>query len=214
MKRLRTILGLALIIVAVASFVFWEVKGRESLMLDTVIVASEKIQAGTVITRDLLSKTGVAPENRVHKSVDFNELHSILGLVTSQNIVKNGQISLEYLIENDFYLRKNQSVYVLESDWIMMRSSSIRRGDWIDIYDGLSKSKIGTYRVAFVKDSNEIEVTDGDGFKEPNVLNRVKSSSVVDHVEIIADISEYKGILNVVTDGETKLILVQKGVAL
>ena len=65
MKRSRTVLGLLLIIFAVTGLIFWEVRGRETMLLDTVIVAKERIPAGTLITRDLLSAAGILEENRI-----------------------------------------------------------------------------------------------------------------------------------------------------
>ena len=210
MKRGRTILGLLLIVVAVSGLIFWEVKGRETLLLDTVIVASEEISAGTVISRDLLKAGGVLEESRIQGSLNWDMLHVALGQVALRDIVKNSQLSEEYLTDNDFYLRSSESIFVLHPEWIAMRSSSIRRGDWIDIYENGGYDKIGTYRVAFVKDVNEIEVTDGEGPKESNSLDRTVSSSLINHVEIIANTKEYEKIARSAKKGEAGLLLVQR----
>ncbi len=214
MKKGRAILGLLLIIFAASGLIFWEVKGREVVLLDTVLVASERIPAGTAITRDVLTVTGIPKENRISGAIDADRLQSVVGQVVLQDVVKNGQVSQEYLSDDDFYLRGEQSIYVLDPDWIFMRSSSIRRGDWVDIYENIGHQKLGTCRVAFVKDINEIEVTDGEGQRESAPLNRVASSSPVSHVEIIADINEYKKITDCVINDSAGLLLVQKGVAL
>jgi hypothetical protein len=210
LKRGRTVIGLLLIIIAVAGLVFWEVRGREAILLDTVIVASETIPAGTVITRDRLSPSGVLEQNRIKGSLDWESLHKIIGQVALQDIIKKAQVSEEYLADNDFYLRSYQSIFVIHPEWIAMRSSSIRRGDWIDIYEGSGHEKIGTYRVAFVKDVNETEVTDGEGRSESNSLDRIVSTSPISHIEIIADISEYRKITDAAQGGEAGLLLIQK----
>ncbi len=212
MKRSRTVLGLLLIVFAVAGLIFWEVKGRETLLLDTVIVASEKIPAGTVISRDLLKGAGVLEESRIQGSLKWDMLHVAIGQVALRDIVENSQLSEEYLADNDFYLRSNESIFVLHPEWIAMRSSAIRRGDWIDIYENSGYYKIGTYRVAFVKDANEIEVTDGEGHKESDSLNRTVSSSLISHVEIIANTKEYERIARSAQNGEAGLLLVQRQV--
>ncbi|MGI6732830.1 MAG: hypothetical protein ACOX4J_01460 [Anaerovoracaceae bacterium] len=212
MKRARTVIGLLLIVVALAGLIFWEVKGREAILLDTVIVASETIPAGTVITRDRLSPSGVLEQNRIQGSLDWEALPRVIGQVAMQDILKNAQVSEKYLADKDFYLRNHESIFVIHPEWIAMRSSSIRRGDWVDIYEGAELKKIGTYRVAFVKDANETEVTDGEGNFKSNSLDRIASTSPVSHIEIITDISEYKKIAQRAQDSEAGLLLVQKQV--
>ena len=212
MKRSRTVLGLLLIIFAVAGLIFWEVRGRETMLLDTVIVAKERIPAGTLITRDLLSAAGILEENRIQGGLSWDKLHLAIGQVAVQDIVENSQISEEFLAESDFYIRSNESIFVLHPEWIAMRSSSIRRGDWIDIYESGSFDKIGSYRVAFVKDANELEVTDGEGSEEFNALDRTVSTSLISHIEIIADMKEYEKIARLTGNNETGLLLVQRQV--
>ena len=212
MKRSRTVLGLLLIIFAVAGLIFWEVRGRETMLLDTVIVAKERIPAGTLITRDLLSAAGILEENRIQGGLSWDKLHLAIGQVAVQDIVENSQISEEFLAESDFYIRSNESIFVLHPEWIAMRSSSIRRGDWIDIYESGSFDKIGSYRVAFVKDANELEVTDGEGAGGSNALDRTVSTSLISHIEIIADMKEYEKIARLAGNNETGLLLVQRQV--
>jgi len=206
------VLGLLLIIFAVAGLIFWEVRGRETMLLDTVIVAKERIPAGTLITRDLLSAAGILEENRIQGGLSWDKLHLAIGQVAVQDIVENSQISEEFLAESDFYIRSNESIFVLHPEWIAMRSSSIRRGDWIDIYESGSFDKIGSYRVAFVKDANELEVTDGEGSEEFNALDRTVSTSLISHIEIIADMEEYEKIARLAGNNETGLLLVQRQV--
>lgn len=212
MKRSRTVLGLLLIIFAVTGLIFWEVRGRETMLLDTVIVAKERIPAGTLITRDLLSAAGILEENRIQGGLSWDKLHLAIGQVALQDIVENSQISEEFLAESDFYIRSNESIFVLHPEWIAMRSSSIRRGDWIDIYESGSFDKIGSYRVAFVKDANELEVTDGEGAEGSNALDRTVSTSLISHIEIIADMKEYEKIARLTGNNETGLLLVQRQV--
>ncbi len=210
MKRSRTVIGLLLIVFSVAGLIFWEVRGRETVLLDTVIVAKEKIPAGMEITRDRVSSAGVLAENRIQGSLDWKRLPEVVGCVALQDIVANSQISTEHLADGDFYIRSGQSIFVIHPDWITMRSSSLRRGDWVDIYASMDSKKIGSYRVAFVKDANELEVTDGEGRTETNPLNRTISTAPISHLEIIADMKEYGKILDSLHNGGGGLLLIQK----
>jgi len=209
LKKGRTVMGLLLIAFAIAGMIFWETKGREAILLDAVIVASETIPRGTVITRDMVSQSGVLPENRIYKGVEWAALPKIIGRAALQDIIENSQISIEYLADDDFYIHGDKSIFVIKPDWIAMRSSSLRRGDWVDIYAGEELNRIGTYRVAFVKDANETEVTDGEGQKGSDLLDRTASNSIISHIEIIADIREYKKITDHVKGEGEGLLLVQ-----
>ncbi len=211
MKRNRRIIGFALIVLAIIGMVFWEVKGREKLMLENVIIASQTIPAGTLIESSHLDQAGVLSVNKINKALSWDKLTNVLGKVALQDIVENGQISELYLGENDFYLKYPQSIYVLHPDWIKMCSSSIRRGDWVDIYEGRDFNKLGTYRVAFAKDSNSIEIIDGENESISRPLDRFQGKSLVDYIEIITDISEYKRIREFATNSDIGLLLIQNG---
>jgi hypothetical protein len=211
LKNTRIILGLILIITAIAGLIFWEAKGREALLLDTVIVASKTIKAGTAITKDHLACSGIPSANRIYNSLDWEMVPDILGRVAVQDIVANAQLSKEYLGDEDFLLKGNQSLYVLHSDWIAMRSSSLRRGDWVEIFEKEGLKKIGIYKVAFVKDANEVEVVDGTEGCESDPLKRLVSTSPVNHIEIITNIEEYKKMLDCISNGDNGLLVIQKG---
>lgn len=210
MKKSRTIMGLLLIIFAVFGLIFWEVKGRAVMLLDTVVVASETIPAGTAISREHLAPAGVFPENKVHKAYLWDSLPKLMGQVAAQDIVKNAQISEEHLTDNKFYIKNGESIFVIPNHWILMRSSSIRRGDEIDIYIKESLEKVGSYRVAFAKDNNEVEVTGAEGAIFSNPLDRTVSTSPISHVEIITTIDEYGKISGLIDSEEANLIIVQK----
>lgn len=210
MKRSRTIIGLLLILFAIGGLIFWEVKGRESVLLDNVIVATEAIPAGTLITSEHLSCAGVPADNKIDGALDWQMMPKVLGKIALQDIVRNGQVSKSYLGEEDFFVGDNQSIYVIHPEWISMCSSSIRRGDLVEIYGEPAMERIGTYRVAFVKDLNDIEVTDGEGRKESNPLQRTISTSAVSHIEIISDMNEYEKIIKYISDGGG-LFIIQKG---
>ncbi|MBQ2747698.1 MAG: hypothetical protein IJF28_04425, partial [Firmicutes bacterium] len=66
--------------------------------------------------------------------------------------------------------------------------------------------------VAFVKDDNEQEVVEAEGFaKSENVLDRKMSSRPAYHIEIIASLEEYIAIQKFVTEELRSLMIVQDG---
>lgn len=211
MKRVRIAIGLLLVIGSIAGLVYWETAGREAVLMDQVLVAKEAILPGTRATSELFEAAGVMEENKIEGALTPDEFIYISGKVAAQYIVKKGQIAEEYFIDSDQYLTSDKSLFVIKPEWISMRSSSLRRGDWVDIYEDKGYSLIGTYNVAFVKDGNEVEVRDSGQVKRQSVLDRTDSTSVISHIEIISDLRGYKKILDQVLNvTKAGLILVQK----
>lgn len=195
---------------------FWEVKGRDAVLMEEVIVAREDIRAGAKMESHMFITVGIPRENKLEESLTSKDIDQIKGKVSSQLILKNNQISLRYFRQDDFYLNEGESIFVIEPHWIAMRSSSLRRGDVVDIYGADGRGIIGTFQVAFVKDNSEREVRDageaGQVKVENLLLERTDSTSVIDHIEIISTLNQYEELLACVTgDIPTSLIIVQKG---
>lgn len=217
-RVIKPLIGIMLIVVAVMSLLLWEVKGRDAIFLETVVVAKEDIKAGTKISEDVLLEVGIPRENKVRGAIKPEEVQWLQGKVTNQLILKNSQLSDAYFQKNDFYLNEGQSIFVINSKWISMRSSSLRRGDWVDIYntkDGVHK--IGTFKTAYVKDKAEREVksineSTGERIANSNVFEREDSSAAIDHIEIICSIDQYDEVAQIASlQPEPSLIIVQKG---
>lgn len=219
MRKLKPILGVVLILLSIAGIFFWELKGREAVMTDQVLVAGEEIQEGTVINGSMFVVKGVPESNLLEGALTPADAAVIQGKVASQFIAKNDQIIMEYFHEDKFYLKGDESIYVIDPGWIAMRSSSLRKGDVVDIYGGGGLGIIGTYRIAYVKDEAEREVKNAgeetSGNMGTDILERPDSTSVIDHIEIITTFREYENLINCVNgaDGTTPaaLIIVQRG---
>ena len=216
-KRTKSILGILLIIISLAGLFLWEWRGRDVIMLEQVIVAKTEIQKGTIITDNLFIKKGIPKENKLKGALTPDKVSQLQGKVASQLIAENDQIIKDYFAENEFYLKKNESIFVIQSNWIAMRSSSLRRGDLVDIYGNTGEELLGTFQIAYVKDESDREVKNADGQMQlytdnDDILERENSTSVIDHIEIISTYNEFIGI-EAYVNGEipAKLILVQRG---
>ncbi|WP_207637148.1 CpaB family protein [Anaerovorax odorimutans] len=216
-NKMKLFIGLLLIVIAIGGLTFWELKGRNLLFMETVVVANQDITAGTKITKDLLSQTEILKENKVKGAIKPEEINEKYGKAINQNILKSDQISAEYFNNDDFCIKKGQSIFVINRDWIAMRSSSLRRGDIVNIYlsnnEGL---KLGTYKLAYVKDDSDREIKSvnemtGVRVNNNDLLDREDSSGSIDHIEIICSIDQYDVIKKMVESQlEPSLIIVQK----
>lgn len=219
MKKLKPILGIVLILLSIAGLFFWELKGRETVMTEQVFVADKEIQKGTMVNAGMLVVKGVPKANLLEGALTSADAALIQGKVASQFIAKNDQIVMEYFCDDEFYLKNDESIFVIDPGWIAMRSSALRRGDVIDIYGSNGRGLIGTYRVAYVKDATEREVKnageDPSGNNGTDILERPDSTSVIDHVEIITTFRGYENLVNCVNGGggttPAALIIVQRG---
>ncbi|MDD2189595.1 MAG: SAF domain-containing protein, partial [Eubacteriales bacterium] len=216
LKRMRSILGLLLILLSIAALFLWEWKGRHAILLQEVLVATEEIQMGAAVNSSMFQTKGVLKENIVHEALTREQANLLQGKIALQMIPKNDQIIMDYFGDNSFSLKEDESIFVISQEWIAMRSSALRRGDMVDIYGNNGIGFLGTYQIAFVKDESEREVKDaGKGEQKEavsDILQRTDSTSFIDHIEIITTFSEYEKIAACI--GSTTpcaLIIVQRG---
>ncbi|MDD4565701.1 MAG: SAF domain-containing protein [Eubacteriales bacterium] len=217
MKRMRSILGILLILISISGLFLWEWKGREVILMQEVLVAKEEIQKGTLVNSSMFQTKGIPKDNMLQDALTPDESNMIKGKIAMQLIPQNNQIIMKYFEENPLKLMKEESIFVIDPGWIAMRSSSLRRGDMVDVYGSNGTGFLGTFQVAFVKDQSEREVKDAaegilqHGVKE-DILNRTDSTSVIDHIEIITTFSEYEKIADCVGGlTPSALIIVQRG---
>jgi hypothetical protein len=219
LRNLKSILGILLVALSIAGLFFWEWKGRETIMTEKVLVAREEIQQGTLVDSSMLVTKGIPKTNMLEEALGPEDFGLIQGKVSSQLIAQNDQIILEYFRDNEFDLGRNESVFVIEPAWIAMRSSTLRRGDLVDIYGSNGLGLLGTFRIAYVKDASEREVRTAaegaEGSPESDILERLDGTSVIDHIEIISTFQEYENLVNCIngvsTNTPSALIIVQRG---
>ena len=159
MRSIKLVTGVILIVLAITGFTFWESHGRDMLYETELAVASGDIRQGELITEKNVETRGIGSDYVMSGAVKAERVADIMGKKAKQYIPKGGQISADFLTdENDIVLKDGESVYCISSDMIGMVSSSLRRGDRVHIYGGGGKEDLGSYTVAFVKDDSDREV--------------------------------------------------------
>ena len=206
----KTIVGICLIIGSLLTLVFWEVKGREYLLSPTLL-ASRDIPAGTLIGAEDLTKSRIPAENVLTGAVLPQDADMLVGLAATCDLLANQQLVASYFQPESSVMSKGQSVFVLPEFWIYSRSSALRSGDTVSLYVMPESISIGTFIVAFVKDSNENEVCDTGG-QNFALLDRKNTMSGISHIEIICTLEEYLSINSKVTEaGFGNLLIVIQG---
>lgn len=191
--------GIFLIVLAVTSLVVWETVGREKLLYREVLTAKEPIAAGTEINRNLFEETEFLATTVLDGAITDKTFDKIEGSLAKQYIPKGGQMVEEYIYKDDFYISEGESIYSIPAEWLSSFSSSIRRGDYIDMYTSDGREKIGSYRVAFVKSQSVEEVTNITTQEMDEPLDRTDATAPVSFVEIITTLPEYEKIYALAT---------------
>jgi hypothetical protein len=217
LKRWRLLAGALLALFAVAGLVFWEAEGRSRLLMDRVVVAGADIRAGAVVREDMLTTALVPKDGVIATGFAAGNEGEIVGMRTAWPVSARQQISSELFAPEDDYMKEGESFFVIPVEWIAMRSSALRRGDTIEIAPASGEApSFGRYRLAFVKDEDDLEVRDmlpsGELFQESRERReRTDANAVIDHVEIIATEAAYAEIRAFADSSERPaLLLIQR----
>ena len=198
MKKLRKFAGIILIISAVIILVLWEVKGREIILMDSVLAAKREIAAGEILDESMFNSVSVPIDAKAHSAVASKDCGSVNGKVITVTIPQNGQIPAQYIRGKEVAKDNDDSYFVIQREWIYMRSSALRRGDYADIISSNGEVDFGRYKIAFVKNAEEREVVDSGKAGSAPVGGRqsvgTDGNFKIDHVEIIADRQQYMAI--------------------
>ena len=205
----KTIAGIILIALSVAAMYIWETRGRDRVLLQPVLSAAADLESGHTITEEDLAVLEVLPQTAVNGALSPQEAAKIVGLRAGHRIGAGQQLLATDFVSSEVRLPKGKSIYVLPSEWIASRSCSLRSGDRVQIYALPEKKLLGTYSLAFVRDSSEQEVVDLD--LADGVLERTTPSSVISSLEIICTSREYFSIYDMVQEiGPYSLLVVME----
>ena len=208
MKNIKLVIGVILIVLAITGFTFWESHGRDMLYETEVAVASGDIKQGELITEKNVEARG---DYVMSGAVKAERMADIMGKKAKQYIPKGGQISADFLTEeNDIVLKDGESIYCISSDMIGMVSSSLRRGDRVHIYGGAGREDLGSYTVAFVKDDSDREVKNASERKNDTPLARESSNYSISSIEIVCTRDAYSKLSEYVSTSEKTLTIVQE----
>ncbi|MBN7772055.1 hypothetical protein [Clostridium aminobutyricum] len=209
-RLIKPIIGLLLIVLSVSIIAWWESVGREELLMEKVLVAKQDIEKGTKAERGLFIEVNTTEEATVRHALKSDDFRRIEGLEVKQLIPRNSQIVTSFFALKGSEINAEHTIFPIKEEWIDARSSSLRKGDTIDLYNAEGSLYIGTFKIAFVKDSNEQEVTAMDGSLEgDSILERGSATSIICFVEILASLEEYKQIINY-AEGGMHFLLIQR----
>lgn len=209
-KNLKLIVGIMLIVVSLTSFIFWETKGRDMVYREELVVASQEIRAGDVLSNENITVRSIDSKDVISGAAADEDYEKLIGRTAEQYIPQGAQLNTEFLSEEGaIELGIEESIFAIESDLIDMVSSSLRRGDRVRVYGNSGKEFLGEYRVAFVKDSSDREVKNLETLNNNKPLEREDSNYRISSIEIICTRGDYAKIVDFAAVSGEGLTIVQ-----
>ncbi len=210
MRHFRAIIGFLLVIAAISALIFWEARGRDLVFQKNLVVAAAEINAGDYFTESNLEIRGINSGDIIDGALDSSMMSALLGMRAEQYIPTGSQIN-EYFVSADDsrFLEPGESIFCIGQDDISMVSSSLRKGDMVQLYGESGRLPLGTYKVAFVKDGAGREVKNAEQLRNNIPLDREDSNYTINSIEIICSQPDYVMLNDYLSDSGCGLTVVQ-----
>lgn len=215
LKKYRRFAGLFLIFLAAALLFAWEARGRELVLMQDVCVLKQEVAEGETLTTDLLKTVSVPRNALVQGAILPAEAGRVAGKVSTGGIPAGAQMSDRLMMDSTDLRKADVSCFVIQKDWIFMRSSTLRKGDRVEILTADGQRSFGTFTAAFVKDETETEVRNAEGgglsFSGGSREDRSEATAAIHHIEIETNLSSYMDIKTYAQgEEEPALLLVRR----
>lgn len=208
--RTKNLIGIGLILFAIAGIFFWENYGRAQFLYTDVIVFKEEVQANKIVDIKMLGK--IKADNSSLVQGVITNVDDIVGKQTLTIIPQGLQLSPKFFGQPQMSTGDGKYVFAVPDEWIYSCPQTVRRGDQVYFYpvpgkkseDGGSYDQSGAYitpdapvsvettssaivstSVAYVKDSANREIVDV-------VPVRLDGTAAVAKLEVIVDDTQYK----------------------
>lgn len=185
-QKLFAILGVLFMVLGIATVFFWESYGREMYFYKTVAVLNEDVEADTKIQKNMIAYLKIEQDKLITDSIlyeDDDSVNAIVGKVAKHFIPKNAQLSLKFFEDEELYLKDNQYIAKIPSDWLFAIPSSIRRKDKAYFYAVKDIKKldenIAFNRVTSDTHNNEDIITTFDPDNANIIKEKLSSSPII-----------------------------------
>lgn len=204
--KIKGILGMVFIILAIAGIFLWETYGREALTYTEIVVFNQDVQANQKVSPDLLATMKVPTSQLISRVVLNSE--EILGKETTCYLPRGLQLSEKFFQDEEMTTGNGRYVFAVPTEWLYFYPQTLRRGDSVFFYavpasDGecfesanSTAAAVSTLpddrntailktRVAYVKDNTNREVIDV-------TPDRLDGSAAVSKIEVYINDEQYQ----------------------
>jgi len=181
--------------------VLWETAGRLYIMEETVLIAAVDIHEGQMVDPSMVTEGSFRREVLLEGALRPSSMETVTGLYATKEYRKN-----EILVEEDFCSKTDLydgdvSVFPIPQEWIGQCTGSLRKYDRVRIVFIPERVTVGTYDVAFVRDTSGREL----GQEETayaDLSQRTTGPEDVGTVEIICTETEYFNLYDLAENSE------------
>ena len=205
----KNIAGIALMVLSLGGMFFWESYGREALTLQTVVVAASNIREGSIVRMSDLKEAKLPKDTVISSAMSWEQAQTLSGKVARMDIMENQQLDPSAFKDQNQLISKGVSIFSIPKEWIYSRPAGLRAGDKIGIYLMPEKEFLGSYTIAYLRDSTEQAVLGTD--RGETMLSRNGSTALVNSLEILASTDKYFTIIDALaeTEGSSLLVVLQ-----
>ena len=186
----KTIIGIILIAVSLAALIFWEAAGRKLCTTTEVLSAGVFLKEGDTINIEEMSSVRLPSEGAAKSWLSPSMASVLEGRICAIDIEAGEPLTEAMFREKNTVLEKGYSIFSIPKDWIASRPAMLRAGDKVTLYSLPSGLQLGSFEIAFTRDSAEQAIT-GDEASSSDVLTRDSSSGIIESVEIICRPQDY-----------------------
>ena len=228
-SKIIAVLGVAFIVAATILVFFWETRGREHFLYKQVIVMASSVEAGTIVTADMLDVKRIDEGNIIEEAIV--DKSSIIGKKTAHFIPGFSQLNQTYFEDENIVLKTDEYIFTIPEEWIITLPNSLRSGDIIYFYPVKmpdekyeSKEAVGSVRKVSEKDVSDISKEAVEDYILESVVaylkdsgnrevvtvseeERYDGSSKIASLEIIAELEDISYLQNLAENNYKFIIL-------
>ncbi len=188
--KIKTVIGLLVAALSLAGMAAWELSLRERFTTVEVLAAACDIPKGSELSSEMLKTVRIGTESRPSGALGEAGIAQIGGKQALVDICEGEPVLSSFFGDRNRALKGGFSIYVLPAAWICSRPAGLRAGDRVAVYAMPEKKKLGSYEIAFVRDSGDLAVL-GDEQDSSDMLSRNSAGGVISSVEIICRPEDY-----------------------
>ena len=202
--RKKKLIGIAMMLLSAMLMIVWETAGRKYFTQTEAAVASRDIGSGDLIDASSFEIIRFPDDALIQDFLAPDDVSLYYGAYAARDLKKKellGRDDFRNEKENEW---KNASVFTIPREWILSCTSALRQGDTVRIIYMPRKQKIGSYTVAFVRDTSGTQT----GMEEPRQTewkDRIPGPKDVGTLEIICTEKEYYKIYDTVVSYRNSL---------
>ncbi|MBR0139056.1 MAG: SAF domain-containing protein [Firmicutes bacterium] len=208
--KTKTIIGLLIAALSLAGMAAWELSLRERFTTVEVLAAAADIPKGSEISPDMLKTVRIGADSEPSGALGYAAAAQISGKKALIDICEGEPLLSSFFGEKNSVLDGGLSIYSLPASWIYSRPAGLRAGDRVAVYALPEKEKLGSYEIAFVRDSGELAVL-GDEKDSSDMLSRNSAGGVISSVEIICRAEDYFAIYDRSLGGAYPMVFEDEG---